>query len=152
LTLGGTKVDVALGAGEFTDRQKGAFIEAYPQGCDNCRWAQTTSRTGAAAHEERTDREAQSGAQPLYPTGVPVNNFSDRPRSNQTGTFTAVTTLGIADRKNKTFKVLGAMTWGYKIDKNGNVSGVAPRVATKAEQVRSIAVLRRESPTWTIGP
>jgi hypothetical protein len=63
-----------------------------------------------------------------------------------------VTTLGVADKNSKTFKVTGSMTWGYKIDKNGNVSGVAPRVATKTEQARSIAVLRRESPAWTIGP
>jgi hypothetical protein len=42
--------------------------------------------------------------------------------------------------------------WGYKIDEKGNVAGMAPRVATKGEQERSIAVLRRESPAWTIVP
>ena len=79
-------------------------------------------------------------------------NFHDEPKSSKAGTFTAVTTLGVANNNSKTFQVTGSMTWGYKIDKNGNVSGIAPRVATAAEQARSIAVLRRESPTWSIGP
>jgi hypothetical protein len=156
LTLGGVKVDVTLFAAEFSDGTKGAVIEAYPQGCGDCRWAQTTSRTGQDAHAARTDREAGSGAQPLYP-GQPaphnlVNGFADAPSSHKAGTFTAVTTLGVADRNSKTFKVLGSMTWGFKIDKNGKVTGASPRAATRAEQARSLAVLRHESPTWTIGP
>jgi RHS repeat-associated protein len=157
LNLNGTNVDVTFNAVEFSNGQKGAVIDANPQGtCDNCRWAQTVTRTGDPAQPTHTDREAQSGAQPLYPGGVHAGNdaanLSDRPRSSNPGTFTAVSTLGVADKANKTFKVTGSMTWGYKIDKNGNVSGLAPRVATKAEQARSIAVLRRESPTWTITP
>jgi len=155
LNLNGTNVDITFNAAEFSNGQKGAVIDANPQGaCDNCRWAQTVSRTGDDAHGARTDRDPQSGPQPLYPTGIHAGNdaanLSDKPRSNNPGTFTAVSTLGVADKANKTFKVTGSMTWGYKIDKSGNVSGVAPRVATKAEQARSIAVLRRESPGWTI--
>jgi hypothetical protein len=84
--------------------------------------------------------------------GNDAANFSDKPRSTKPGTFTAVTTLGVAGKANKTFKIIGSIAWGYKIDKKGNVLGMAPRVATKAEQERSIAVLRRESPAWTIGP
>ncbi len=147
LNLNGTNVDVTFGA----------VIDANPQGaCDNCHWAQTVTRTGDPTQPTHTDREAQSGPQPLYPGGVHAGNdaanLSDKPRSSNPGTFTAVSTLGVADKANKTFKVTGSITWGYKIDKNGNVSGLAPRAATKAEQARSIAVLRRESPTWTIAP
>jgi hypothetical protein len=157
LNLNGTKVNVTFYAAEFSDGQKGVEIDANPQGpCDNCRWAQTVSKTGAEAHGPRTDRQAQQGPQPLYPTGVHAGsdaaNLSDRPRSSRPGTLTAVSTLGVADQVNKTFKVIGSIAWGYKIDKDGNVSGMAPRLATKAEQARSIAVLKRESPTWTIGP
>lgn len=159
LNLNGTNVDVTYNAAEFSNGQKGAVIDANPQGaCGNCRWAQTVTRTGDPTQPTHTDREsdAASGTQPLYPGGVhkgnDAANFHDEPKSNNAGTFTAVTTLGVADKSNKSFKVTGSMAWGYKIDKNGNVSGVAPRVATKAEQAASIAVLRRESPTWTIGP
>jgi hypothetical protein len=157
LNLNGTKVDITFYAAEFSDGQKGVEIDANPQGtCDNCRWAQTVSKTGAEAHGPRTDRQAQQGPQPLYPTGVHAGNdaanLSDRPRSSRPGTLTAVSTLGVADQVNKTFKVIGSITWGYQIDKDGNVSGMAPRLATKAEQARSIAILKRESPAWTIGP
>jgi hypothetical protein len=157
LNFNGTRVDVTFYAAEFSNGQKGAVIDANPQGgCDNCRWAQTVSKTGEDAHETRTDRDPELGTQPLYPTGVHAGNdpanFSDKPRSTGPGTFTAVTTLGVADKANKTFKVIGSITWGYKIDKNGSVSGIAPGVATRAEQTASIAVLRRESPSWTIGP
>ncbi|HEY6386974.1 MAG TPA: RHS repeat-associated core domain-containing protein, partial [Candidatus Acidoferrum sp.] len=159
LNLNGTNVDVTFNAAEFSNGQTGAVIDANPQGaCDNCRWAQTVSRTGEDAHGARTDREPDptSQTQPLYPGGVhkgnDAANFHDEPSSSKPGTFSAVTTLGVADKANKTFKVTGSMTWGYKIDKNGNVSGMAPRVATKAEQARSLAVLKRESPGWTISP
>jgi hypothetical protein len=78
--------------------------------------------------------------------------LSDSPRSSGAGTFTAVSTIGVADVGNKTFKPIGSITWGYTIDKGGNVSAIAPRVSTQKEHAASIAVLRRESPGWRIGP
>jgi hypothetical protein len=159
LNLNGTSVDITFYAAEFGDGQKGVVIDANPQGaCDDCRWAQTVLKTGEGAHGSRTDREshASSKTQPLYPTGVhkgnDAANLSDEPRSSGPGTFTAVSTLGVVDQANKTFRAIGSISWGYRIDKRGNVSGVAPRVATRAEQEHSIVVLRRESPAWTIGP
>ncbi len=83
-----------------------------------------------------------------------MNGFYDEPSTpkGESGTFMAVTTLGVADQKSKTFEVLGSMTWGYKIDKGGNVTTMGPRVATRGEQAGSIAVLKRDSPGWAIGP
>jgi RHS repeat-associated protein len=155
LNLGGTKVDVTLSAAETELGGKGAVIEANPQDCGDCRWAQTVTRTGTAPLATQTDRQAQFGAQPLYPPTEPMNQFWDFPSTHKGGsaTLTAVTTLGVADANSKTFKVLGSMTWGYKVDKSGNITTMGPRVATRAEQARSIAVLKRDSPTWTIvGP
>jgi hypothetical protein len=149
LNLGGTKVNVSLSAAEI-DGGKGAVIDAYPQGCSDCRWTQTVTRTGNPTEATHTDREAGSGAQPLYPGGAPPNNFYDAPYSHGAGSFKAVTTLGIVN--GKSFKVLGSMTWGYSLSKNGGVTLSGPRVATRAEQAHSIAVLRRDSPSWNIGP
>jgi RHS repeat-associated protein len=149
LNVGGTKVEVTL-----DKSPTGVTIEANPQGCGDCRWAQTVTRTGDPTEATHTDRQAQSGAQPLYPTTERLNGFYDSPSTHQggSGTFTATTTLGVADKENKTFKAKGSITWGYSVDKAGNVSASKARVATQAEQTRSIAVLKRDSPSWTISP
>ena len=152
LNLGGRKVDVTFSAIETNTGNRGVTIDAKPQGCGDCRWAQTTTKTGEHGHGPRTDRELPS--QPLYPTTERMNGFHDEPSTpkGESGTFTAVTTLGVADQETKTFEVLGSMTWGYKIDKGGNVAPMGPRVATRGEQAGSVAVLKRDSPGWTIGP
>ena len=155
--LGGVKVDVSISAIETSAGNRGVEMQANPQGCGDCRWAQTTTRTGTDAHAATTDRADTRivGVQPLYPTTERMNGFYDQPSTQKggSGTFRATTTLGIADQKNKTFKVLGSMTWGYNLDKKGNVTVIAPRAATGGEQTRSINVLRRDSPLWTIsGP
>ena len=72
------------------------------------------------------------------------------PHSSKPRTFTAVTTLGKVN--GKTFKALGSMTWGYSVSKNGAITLSAPRVASRSERAASIAVLKRDSPLWTIGP
>jgi RHS repeat-associated protein len=152
LTLGGTKVDVTLSAAQTEAGGNGVVIEANPQGCADCRWAQTVTRTGTAPLATQTDRALPN--QPLSPSGDRPNQLWDFPSTQKGGsaTFTAVSTLGVADQVNKSFKVLGSMTWGYKVDKSGNITVIGPRAATRVEQARSTAVLKRDSPTWTIGP
>jgi hypothetical protein len=58
--------------------------------------------------------------------------------------------LGTADPKKQTFSAKGAMTYGYNVDKQGNVTGSAPRLATKKELRQALAVVRREFPGWKI--
>jgi hypothetical protein len=152
IKLGGKTVKYSLYAAKIGNG-KGAVMDAYPQGCDECRWAQTVSRTGSGAMDEQTDVLPIEKGQPIYPTGSPtLNNFSDQPNSQEPGSFTAVTSLGIPDRSAKTFNVLGSMTWGYALDAGGNVITTGPRISSAAEQERSMGVLRRDSPGWTIGP
>ncbi len=131
-------------------------MQADPQGCDNCRWAQTYSRTGDDAEATQTDREPSSEAQPLYPGGTPSpNEFWDFPKNEpgHAGTFRAVTSLGEADVDTKTFDVTGSITWGYSVDENGNVTPYQVRYATPTEQQQSMQVLQRDSPSWNIvGP
>lgn len=129
---------------------RGMTIDAYPVGCGDCRWAQTVSRTGEYEHGARTDREKESGAQPLYPTGDRTNNFYDRPGSSLAGSFSAVTSLGVVDKKTQTFKALGSMTWGYNVDHKGTPHAMTPRLSKPGEQSGSMTVLRQESCTWTI--
>ena len=156
LALGGVTVSGTFSGAEFSNGQKGADINANPQDgtCDGCRWTQTVARTGQGAFAETTDGKTGS---PLYPGGYHTGgndgaNLFDQPKSTNVGTFKAVSSLVVADEKNKTVKVIGSMTWGYKIDGNGKVSPTAPRVATHAEQTLSIEVLKRENPAWTISP
>jgi RHS repeat-associated protein len=158
LDLGGKTVVGTFVAGDFSDGSKGALIDVVAQNCDNCRWAQTVTRTGDNPSNEHTDRELGK-AQPLYPPGhngpgTDRQNFSDTPSTHPggSGSFNAVTTLGVADVNNKTFKVIGSMTYGYTVSKNGTVTESKPRVATRSEAKSSIAVLKRESPAWKIGP
>jgi RHS repeat-associated protein len=107
LTLGRVKVDVTFSAIETSAGNRGVEIEANPQGCGDCRWAQTTTRTGTDAHSSKTDRALPN--QPLYPTTERMNGFYDQPSTQKggAGTFRATTTLGIADQKKKTFRFWG---------------------------------------------
>ncbi len=157
LNLGGITVDITFSAYEWSDGNKGMTIDAFAEGCGSCGWAQTVTKTGSDAHEAQTDREAKSGAQPLYPSGYhrgggDAQNFSDTPTTHKggSGTFTAVTSLGVANMNAETFRILGSMTWGYTLSKSGTVTLSAPRVATRAEQDRSVAALKRDSPAWKI--
>ena len=67
-----------------------------------------------------------------------------------TGKLTFVTMLGTYDRKNMTFHVKGSMTYGFSVDKAGNVNGSPPRLATPREQREAMAVVRSEFPSWKI--
>jgi RHS repeat-associated protein len=148
LNVGGVKVNVTLSTAQING-EPGAIIDAHPQGCNDCRWAQTVTATGEAPH---TDREAdpRSQAQPLYPGGDRHNELYDTPHSSDPRSFTAVSTLGIVNGKN--FKPVGSITWGYTVSANGKITLSNPRVATNDQKTASIAVLRRDSPSWNIGP
>jgi hypothetical protein len=152
LNLGGITVNGHFSGVELSNGSKGAEIDATPEGCSDCRWAQTTKRTGEDAHGEKTDTDAARGSTPLYPADTikSPNAFYDMPFSRNAGTFTAVTTLGVADERNKTFTVEGSMTYGYRIDEKRNVFVTKPRVSTPAEQRNSLRTLRRENPAWVI--
>jgi len=150
LNLGGTKVNVTL-TPAMVDGRNSVVMKADPQGCSNCGWAQTVSQKGAFSTAAHTDREV--GGQPLYPASYPLNELWDAPgvAAGNAATFRAVSSLGVAN--GKTFEVRGSMTWGYSVDKSGHISPYGPRVATPDEERKSIQILRRDSPSWTItGP
>ena len=152
LNLGGAKVKVTLQPGTY-DGNPGAQMQADPQGCANCSWAQTVSRTGYGAEAPHTDRTM--AGQPTYPNSYPTNQLYDFPNAAQghAGTFRAVSSVGFADPKARVFDVIGSMTWGYDVNENGNVTPYGPRVATPAEQFQSIQILQLGSPTWiVVGP
>ena len=152
LNLGGVEVEYSpLQPLQFWNGNRGTEMNATAQDCSGCAWAQTVTRTGDPTDPTHTDRDKAD--QPLYPAGNSPANLWDRPSTHQpsgSGTFTAVSTLGVADADRKTFKVLGSMTWGYAIDSKGSVTTSGPRVSTRTEQARSIDVLKRETPQWTI--
>ena len=134
--------------------QKGNGVEmsASPQNCKgNCAWAQTVTRTGDSAHGPKTDRGSET-TQPLYGGGPHLYDAPYNHEGGMGGKFTATSILGTTDQKNKAFSVLGAMVWGYSVDNKGHVLPMGPRPATRAELAASIAVLKRESVNWTIGP
>jgi len=114
ITLGNVNVAYQFFAVEqFGNGQMGAYIDANPAegSCDGCRWTQTTSRTGEAAHDERTDGNTGT---PLYPGGYHEGgsdgaNLHDEPSSNKAGSFTAVSSL--VEVKGKTITIKGSMTW-----------------------------------------
>jgi hypothetical protein len=90
---------------------------------------------------------------PLYVTGTTSQgNYHDTParEKGSAGASTFVTILGTTDLKKQTFSAKGAMTYGYSVDKKGNVTGSAPRLATKQELRQALAVVRREYPEWKI--
>jgi RHS repeat-associated protein len=157
LTLGDKSVSGTYAAAqESSSGRRGMLIEASSQDCKGCNWAQTVSRTGNPAVSAHADRDAPD--QPLYPISPGpggANYFHDLPLNHVGGhgSFRAVTSIGVADFNKNTFKVLGSMTWGYDLKQNGDVTVHAPRVSTGAEQRGSIAILRRDSPSWKIiGP
>jgi RHS repeat-associated protein len=151
LNLGGTNVDSSVSAAQDANGRKGADTFLTPSGCDECRWVQTDSRTGEGEHPERAD--PGYAGDPLYPQlppGYPGNILADSPRSRETGTFTAVSTLGIADVKAHTFTIKGSVTWGYSVDRSGTVSATGPEISTVTEQNRSLAALRTQYLEWSI--
>jgi len=131
----------------------GAEIEARPENCDACRWAQVFTRTGAYAGGPRTDREPGYTG-PLY---LSDRTFYDRPftpvdqnRKFQAGTFSAVTFLGNVDFSGKKFQSIGAFSWGYGMNSSGKMSVSVPTGTTSAQRAAAVKVLQGGSPSWTI--
>jgi hypothetical protein len=89
---------------------------------------------------------------PLY-NADDKNKFYDQPFVGGTHIVTGAsgfnTILGIADAKNRTFHVKGAMSWGYSVDRQGNVHGIPPHVANPDQLRKSLDVVRSES-GWKI--
>jgi RHS repeat-associated protein len=152
LNLGGVGVSGSVSRVDFTDGETGIKITGNTEGCPStCMWVSTYQRTGSTTEGPTTDRDPGNTG-PLYPfTGSPVN-FADRPTvaASGYGSFTAVTTVGIADPKSKSFIPLGSMTYSFSVDKSRNLSVSMPQVASPGAVARSLGVLRSESPTWTI--
>jgi len=154
LTLGDTKVTGEYsfgGTGLLAPDNRpllGAVVDANAA-CTNCFWAQTISNSGS---KQTTDAPLGKDS-PLYVTDrTSQGNYHDTPSraKGDAGSSTLVAVLGSADLKNHTFHAKGAMTYGYSVDKQGNVTGSAPRVATKKEIRQALAVVRREYPGWKI--
>ena len=125
----------------------GAYIDATPESCDSCRWAQVYKRTGDGdSHGWHTDR-GKGDDVPYYRTGG--STFDDCPFSpgGEPGTFTAVTVLGNIDKAGKSFSSIGAFTWGYGMNGNGRVY---PRFPSGTTSAQAINVLRTESPAWQV--
>jgi RHS repeat-associated protein len=159
LTLGDTKVTGTYSFGETGELGPngvalGAVIHATAD-CTNCTWIQTVeSRT----HELTTDVPStqkdhldDKQNSPLY-NAKDKNNFYDTPYIGGirivTGASGFNTMLGIADAKNRTFHIIGAMSWAYSVTTSGRVIGFAPAVATATQLRNSITVLSREFSAW----
>jgi RHS repeat-associated protein len=155
LTLGDTKVagEYSFGGigqlGPDSRPMLGAVVDANAIGCTNCFWVQTIENTG---EKQKTDVPPGSNS-PLYVTAfTSQGNYHDTPSREKglAGASTLVTILGATDPKKETFNAKGAMTYGYSVDKQGKVTGSAPRLATKQELRQALAVVRREYPEWKI--
>jgi RHS repeat-associated protein len=149
VNLGGVEVKVQWKS--FVDEQKdsngntanvegrGMEITATPQGCSNCQWAQTVSGSSVRG----THADTQPGANPKqYPFTASTEHpgqLYDRPASPAApASKSFVSTLGTSD--GKSFQPKGSIKWGYSVDSKGKVTVDAPRVATRTEQTRSLAV------------
>ena len=90
---------------------------------------------------------------PLFPLSATHNyEMFDQPANydGKPGSFTAVASVGVANRDRSTLDIKGSMTYGYKIDAKGNVTPKEPRVSTQSERAHSVDALRRDSPKWSI--
>jgi RHS repeat-associated protein len=160
LTLGGTRVTGEYsfgwtgGTGPEPDAlpMRGAVVDANAD-CTNCFWTQTISNTGDTGtfpHKQTTDNGGDKNSPILL--GPSPGYYHDTPsrEKGHAGASTLVAILGTADPKKQTFSAKGAITYGYSVDKQGNVTGSAPRLATKKELRQALAVVRREFPGWKI--
>lgn len=122
----------------------GVKIEATPEGCNNCVWAQTVSgrdiKGGAKA-------DTQPGADPKkYPfTGATEHpgqlyDRPERPLSASTS-LSYVSTMGVSD--GKTLNVKGSLTWGFSVSKGGQVRFSGVRPSTVGEQRGSLIIWKR---------
>jgi hypothetical protein len=128
----------------YTEPQgRGVEIEATVKGCDSCVWAQTVSGPDIKGG---TKADTQPGSDPKkYPFtggGTHPNDLYDRPeRSSAPARLNFVSTMGVAD--GKTFNVKGSLTWGFSVNKGGDVKFSGVRLATPAEQRGSLTIWRR---------
>jgi YD repeat-containing protein len=160
ITLGGTRVKGNYFFGETGVLKDGvapgAIIRATAD-CTNCTWIQTVNSSEHATttdvdYTQKSDLDPRKNS-PLYdaPSG---NYFSDKPmagglRSRVYGA-TFVTILGIADQNNLTFRAIGAMSWAYNVDAQGQVHGIVPDVANPGQLPAALTIVRSEFSAWTI--
>jgi len=103
----------------------------------------------SSTHAPKTD--AADGKSPLYDDKDTHAHFYDRPSttgSNYGANF--VTIVGTADPKNHPFHAKEAMSWGYNVDGQGNVRGIAPHVANQGQVRGALEVVKHEYPAWKI--
>jgi hypothetical protein len=142
-----TKVSGHYGSYYGPGGVNGEQMRADPENCTSCRWVQVVTLGG----EDRAGQpfvDNYGGPLPIYPFGIPENELNDTPRSNFPRSFSAVSILGYIDIGKKTFSPLGAMTWGYRMGRNGRVTLTKPRLSSLAEQSDSLNEMRLEYPTW----
>ena len=150
LNLGGITVNGTFEGAPFANGGHGVIITANPLGCDICRWSQVVTRTGGSPF---TDRQGGYPGAPLYPPADwPLSKFNDMPGFNPgtSGSFSAITILGISSFEQRTFQVKGAFTYGFSVSKNGSLTTKSPRIAGATQLRNALRVLRAQSPTWTI--
>ena len=71
--------------------------------------------------------------------------------TGQAGTFSGTAVLGSTDLPRQTFQSVGAMIYGFGVDKGGTVRlTIPPRVATRHEKDAAIRVLQQVSPGWKV--
>lgn len=135
----------------FTEPQgSGVEIEATVNRCDSCMWAQTVSGSGIKGG---TMADTQPGADPTkYPftpaTEHPAQLYDRPERSSPPAHLNFVSTTGVVG--GKTFNVKASFTWGFNVNKTGDVKFGGVRLATPAEQKGSLAIWRRATGMDTI--
>jgi hypothetical protein len=135
---------VAFSWATYTEPQgRGVEIEATVKGCDSCVWAQTVSGPDIKGGVKA---DIQPGADPQkYPFtggGTHPNDLYDRPeRSSAPASLNFVSTMGVS--AGKTLNVKGSLTWGFSVNKSGEVRFSGVRVSKPAEQRGSLAIWRK---------
>ena len=129
---------------------RGVEIIGQPDGCDNCRWAQTVSGTGFKGTQADTELGADPKQQPFTVSTEHPGELWDYPkRSEVPANLSFVSTAGVPG--GKVFYILGSITWGFHVSANGSLIFNGTRLATADEQARSLGVWRGAT-GWLTSP
>ena len=125
----------------------GVTIHATPSNCGDCQWVQQAVELGGGdhswdyGHKAFIDGQDVMGNVPLMPKGGCGSNCLDdqpaRPSGPYPSAFSAVAVFGHADEANRTFRALGAITYGFSISSHGALTPHGP-VAASASQMSGV--------------
>jgi RHS repeat-associated protein len=171
-STGGQSYSLALGGGVTVN---GTFAPVYVDGstglsptargvtitadsnCTQCQWVQVVARTGADATTGLLDYSPLSET-PFYPNqdNYKPGSFYDQPKNyfqtgnwvSSGGTFSAVSVLGIPNASNHTFTPIAAISWGYSVSAQGQLT-MSPPTSTPGQISYAMQVMNQSMPSWS---